>query len=705
MVYVARRLEPNDPVRILATHRTGAPEPAGLDRAMAIERVSLGPMSVGGIHRIVRQHAGVSLARPRLLEIHAVTFGNPLHAIELARAVDSGSALDDGSLASLFRARIEALPDRSREALVLIGASADRSTGRLERGVGRAIRRRVRPRDRSRGRSRTCVTVAGGHVRPVHPLVTHVAYEDADPRLRRTVHQALARTATDDEERALHLGRAADGPDAEAADLIEAAARDARRRGVRSLSATLFESAARITPPDRFEETARRWLAAASAWFDAGDTHRVEGILEPVIDTWPAGARRAEARWRLGIALDEAGRWPEANDLWRASIAETDDRALVALVQCSLAITAMYTDSMPVAIDWAAAAAADAERSGDPAALARSLAVHAFILAMAGRSSGQALMDRALEIEATIDDHLGEWSPAALAAEVARHTGDIPAALRHYAAVLERATTRGDANVQQWAAFGLATSSILAGEIARASELADLVLDIAEQTDVMRIPRARCGPTWTPISASSRRHGRCSPRRCRWPGPATRPPTCSVPMSCSGPSRPVRATRRRRPRRTSRRAPSPSGWDSRMRRCCGRISSRWRSRPRPASCHRPPTPSRRSTGSSHPRRRAGRGPSVGVPGAPCWSLGGTSRPPSRSWRRRSPTRWPCRRMSVGPCSRWRWPCAAIADTATRGRPPNGPRRCSRRSACRHSSRWPSVSSPGSPVDAPRMTAS
>ena len=39
---------------------------------------------------------------------------------------------DDGSLASLFRARIEALPDRSREALVLIGASADRSTGRLE---------------------------------------------------------------------------------------------------------------------------------------------------------------------------------------------------------------------------------------------------------------------------------------------------------------------------------------------------------------------------------------------------------------------------------------------------------------------------------------------------------------------------------------------------------------------------------------------
>ena len=487
VVYVARRLEPHDRVRILATHRTGAPEPAGLDRATAIERMTLGPISVGGIHRIVRQHAGVTLPRPRLLEIHAVTLGNPLHAIELARAVGAGPVPDEGSLGSLFRVRIEALPDRSRAALVLIGAAADRSTGRLEAAWAErsddefadAIRPVV---------VADLVTVAAGQVRPAHPLVTHVAYEEADPRLRRAVHRALAATATDDEERALHLGRGLDGPDAGAADLIEAAARDARVRGVRSLSAALFESAARITPADRLEEAGRRWLDAASAWFDAGDTHRVEGILEPVIETWPAGTQRAEARWRLGIALDEAGRWPEANDLWRAAIGDTDDGALVAQVECSLAITAMYTDSVPVAVDWAASAAADAERSGDPAALARALAVHAFILAMAGRPSGAALMDRAIGIEATIDEHLGEWSPAALAAEVARHTGDIPGALRYYAAVLERATTRGDANVEQWAAFGLASAAILAGEIARASELADLVLDIAEQTDVMRIP-------------------------------------------------------------------------------------------------------------------------------------------------------------------------------------------------------------------------
>jgi ATP/maltotriose-dependent transcriptional regulator MalT len=175
-------------------------------------------------------------------------------------------------------------------------------------------------------------------------------------------------------------------------------------------------------------------------------------------------------------------------ELWASAIADGADRRLTSQIRCSLAITAMYTDSVTAAIGWAESAVADAEASGAPASLATSLGVNAFILAMAGREGGQPLMERALAIEQQIDEPLGEWSPAALAAEVARHTGDIPAALRHYAVVLDRARSRGDANVEQWAAFGLASAAILAGRIGEASELADLVLDIAEQTDVMRIP-------------------------------------------------------------------------------------------------------------------------------------------------------------------------------------------------------------------------
>src|SRR5262245_17186119 len=423
IVYAARRLEPGDGVRILATHRAGSPEPPGLDRAAAVERLVLGRISVGGIHRIVRLHTGVSLSRPRLLEIHAATLGNPLHAIELARASAAGSTPGDGSLAGLFATRIAALPSPSRDALVLVAASGDRSTRRLRAAwaVGE-LASDDEPAgsfddaiDAAAGEG--LVTIGGDAVRAAHPLVTHAAYESARPAVRRAVHRALAATATDDEEHAVHLGRSLDEPDASAADRIEAAAGATKARGARAVSAALFESAARLTPPEDLEAVGRRSLAAASAWFDAGDTRRLEAILEPMIAARPPGSQRAEARWRLGIALDEAGRWPEAMTLWRDALDDSPDGALTSQVRCSLAITAMYTDAMHAALAWASSAVEDAERADDRAALARSLAVDAFVLAMAGRPDGRELMERALAIEATIDEHLGEWSPESLAAE------------------------------------------------------------------------------------------------------------------------------------------------------------------------------------------------------------------------------------------------------------------------------------------------
>lgn len=489
--YVARRLAPMDGVRILTTHRSDAPRPDILDRGLAYRRMELGPMSVGGIHRIVRLHTGISLPRPRLLEIHALALGNPLHAVELARAVDTGLPTAPDSLTSLFATRIAASPKPASDALILLAASADRGLDRLsqawsvwhERKADASFGEAIRP-----ALDAGLVEVAGSQVRAVHPLITHVAYERAEPGARRAAHRALAETAPEPEERARHLGRSVDGPDAAVADVIEAAAGSGGVRSIRAVSATLFERAAELTPTADAEAAGRRRLAAAATWYEAGDTHRVERLLEPMVEGWPDPRQRAEARWRLGTALDEAGRWPAANDLWRAALADTDDRALTSQIRCSLAITALYTDSVNSAVDWSSAAVEDAEASRDRASLARSLAVHAFIGSMGGLTDVTGQMDRALAIEATVDEHLGEWSPAALAAECARHTGDVESALEHYATVLDRASARGDANVEQWAAFGLASAAIQAGQIDRASELADLVLDIADQTDVMRIP-------------------------------------------------------------------------------------------------------------------------------------------------------------------------------------------------------------------------
>lgn len=483
VIYAARRLGPGDRIRILTTQRSGAPEPAGLDDPDAVARVFLGPLSVGGIHRVLRLHTGTSLSRPRLLEVHAGSLGNPLHALELARARESGATPEDGTLARLFQARIGALPPGTQQALLVVAASADRSLDRLARAWAGDVAGAIGP-----AIAAGLVTIERDQVRPLHPLVTHLAYESADGPARRDAHRQLALTASGDEERALHLGRSVAGPDAATADQVDAAAREARARGVRALAATLYESAARLTPGAAVEDRARRLLAAASAWFDSGDTVRVEAILEPLIAELPIGDQRCEARWRLGKALDEAGRWREAVALWTEALSESDDLALRSQVQCSLAITALYTDSIERALDLATDGLGEAERSADPRAIGRALAVQAFLLALSADARFRVLMDRALAIEASVDEPLGEWSPSAIAAECARHIGDTDAALRHYQSVLDRATGAGDANIEQWAAFGLAWTQIVAGDLASASELADLVLDIADQTRVMWIP-------------------------------------------------------------------------------------------------------------------------------------------------------------------------------------------------------------------------
>ena len=481
--YAARRLGPEDRVRILTTHRTGAARPAGFADGEGAAHLRLESMSVGSIHRIIRLRTGVSLSRPQLLEIHQAALGNPLHALELARTVAAGGRIETGSVAALFAARVAALPSSARDSLILLAASADRSLGRLDAASGTDFSTAA-----AAAVADGLVVIGSGQAVPVHPLVALVAYEGASDATRQAAHRALAETATDDEERALHLGRSLDRSDPAAADVIEQAARGALARGVRAPAARLFESSARLTPAGQVVDRARRLLAASAAWFDSGDTARVEATLAPLIEELPPGLQRCEARWRLGKALDEAGRWRDATRLWQDALDESDDLGLRSQVMCSLAITALYTDTLDRAVALATDGVAEAERSGDQRSLGRALAVRAFLGALQGDEGYRATIDRALAIEAALDEPLGEWSPSVLAGECARHVGDTAAALRHYHAALDRATTAGDANVEQWAAFGLAWTEIVAGDVRSAAEHADLVLDIADQTGVMGIP-------------------------------------------------------------------------------------------------------------------------------------------------------------------------------------------------------------------------
>ena len=85
-------------VRTLLTRRVGRDAHlSDLERALGFEhigRLSVGPLSVGALHRLLRDRLGRPFARQTLLRIHEGSGGNPFFALEIARAL--GEDLDSG---------------------------------------------------------------------------------------------------------------------------------------------------------------------------------------------------------------------------------------------------------------------------------------------------------------------------------------------------------------------------------------------------------------------------------------------------------------------------------------------------------------------------------------------------------------------------------------------------------------------------------
>ncbi len=77
---------------VLVTVRTGEPESEvtpslELAHPDAVRRVRMTPLTLGGVHALIASRLGQVLARPAMRRIHEVSGGNPLYALELARAV------------------------------------------------------------------------------------------------------------------------------------------------------------------------------------------------------------------------------------------------------------------------------------------------------------------------------------------------------------------------------------------------------------------------------------------------------------------------------------------------------------------------------------------------------------------------------------------------------------------------------------------
>jgi hypothetical protein len=219
LAFAVRRLQDQDRIGVLATIRLAIArdEPHDLLNeliARGAPRLAVGPLDMSTTGRIIAERLGSELPVNVLRKIRQVSGGNPLFALEVARAIiDQGAAGGQREefplpvdLRQTLRGRLSCRSPTARRALLLVSAFAHptvaslaTSRGDIRAGIEEAVAAGI-------------VETEGDAVRFSHPLFASVVYSDASTKERRGVHAELAEIARDPEERARHLALSTDDP-------------------------------------------------------------------------------------------------------------------------------------------------------------------------------------------------------------------------------------------------------------------------------------------------------------------------------------------------------------------------------------------------------------------------------------------------------------------------------------------------------------
>jgi DNA-binding NarL/FixJ family response regulator len=309
LTFAARRLG-GDGVRFLLTRRSGSRSP--LERALEaseLDRLELGPLSLGATRRILHERLGLSLPRHVLRRLFESSGGNPLFALELGRALAERVAFEIGDeipvpdvVEDLLGTRVARLPAALRRLLLAVALSADPRVSQLAEVAD--------PAALDDAVDAGLLVTDGDRVRPFHPLLAAAVRRRSRVRERRQLHVELARAAADEEVRARHLALATARPDAALAATVAAAASSASARGAAEGAVELAEHALRLTPPDSAER-GDRLLALAEYLVVAGEPQRVTDLLSPELGALP----RAAARGRAHLLLAEGGEIVSIDDV------------------------------------------------------------------------------------------------------------------------------------------------------------------------------------------------------------------------------------------------------------------------------------------------------------------------------------------------------------------------------------------------------
>ena len=270
--FALRRLS-DEGIALLLALRSGWHQPL----EVPLERIAVGALSLGAVHRLLVERLAVSLPRRRLLRVHQVSGGNPFYALELVRSATTDDELVfPPSLREAVVSRVERLSPPTRRSLAAAALGGPFPGGEELREATEA----------------GVIESGGDRLRFSHPMLAEAAVTLLGHEERAAVHRELAASAPTSELRAFHLAQSSDTPDGHVAAEIAAGAQAAEDRGALAAAAELWESAARLTPGETLPQRSERLGRAALAMILASDLERGAALLAESLEQLPAGPVR-----------------------------------------------------------------------------------------------------------------------------------------------------------------------------------------------------------------------------------------------------------------------------------------------------------------------------------------------------------------------------------------------------------------------------
>jgi DNA-binding CsgD family transcriptional regulator len=477
LAFALRRVGESRVLLLVARRLVDGSQPSAIEQALdgeRTQRLRVGPLSVGALHRLLHDRLGRSFARQTLLRIHERSAGNPFFALELARTLDDDvDPLEPlpvpETLDELLRARLAGLPAATRDALALASTLGTPSESLLEQAgvvadaLEPALVAHVIERD-------------NGTIRFTHPLLSSVVYRDLGGK-RRDVHRRIVEIVDDPLLRARHLALSSETPDPEIAAVLDEASTLAAARGASAVGAELAEHALRLTPRDAVDEHNRRALAAAQAHRAAGEWTRASTIVSDLLQGRVLGTMRAEALMLLADleVLDRTV------PLLEEALAEAESQPkLRARIQSRRAWAVRHTQGFVKGLEHARTALELADEVDDDALRIEALAMLTFLGTSVGDAEVSAHAARAHELAIA----LGDAELLKMATQAVVEILDAHRDVNGARALLEREYHAWHARDETWTAsvlFDLAWVELWAGRWEVAADHAEHSLEISLQ--------------------------------------------------------------------------------------------------------------------------------------------------------------------------------------------------------------------------------